>query len=587
MSMAKQTPQFLMGADGSLGYEWNGQQVDLVLSRTNRSTKEIELYSGGSVIENLGVEHQDQRLVLQNTAGIYRQSGVSRAVSDLSYRIPTATYYVSSEATNGFVVGSDANSGLSKAAAKLTLSSAFSAASAGDVIIINDSATPYDSAFYNLSKAITILPWTDRGVTLRSTFASYTFQIAASNITLGALIIDTNATGASALRSASAPCDNLRLIGTKLLAHSTYFLHHMGTVELIGGVDCVSTGASKSLINLPSASAGSVTIGAETTVDGVVQCIPSVAGVNFTARGARIRGKSASATIALSVTGAATCVIEDCDIGVDTSTSGTGILIAPHATLACSSVTIRRNVVAHGVAAAQQTTGYGIAVGNETALADTLANVAIYENDISHANHGLFAGYGITSGYSRGNVVRDVVIGCITKGNTCGFVHQSNIVLGGPLTGGGLRAKTSTNAKFYNNLVVFNSQSVAAGVGHQANATTITADYQKNIIYAPGLACSKASVLASGSSATYANNDYYAGSFGAAAFDNGGTTYGSVSAWATAKEATALNVDPLFVGNGDYRLSASSPLVSVGSAVSAHDFLGNSMSGQVGPMGTA
>ena len=243
--------------------------------------------------------------------------------------------------------------------------------------------------------------------------------------------------------------------------------------------------------------------------------------------------------------------------------------------------------MAHGVAAAQQTAGYGIAVGNESAIAETVANVSIYENDISHANHGLFAGYGISSGYSRGNVVRDVVIGCITKGNTCGFVHQSNIVIGGPLTGGGLRAKTSTNAKFYNNLVVFDSQSVAAGVGQQADTTTVTADYQNNIIYALGLACSKAAVLASGSSATYANNNYYAGSFGAAAFDNGGTTYGSVSAWAAAKEATALNIDPMFVGNGDYRLSASSAIISVGSAVSAYDFLGNPTGGQIGPMGIA
>ncbi|MBK8117500.1 MAG: hypothetical protein IPK44_24755 [Candidatus Accumulibacter sp.] len=57
--------------------------------------------------------------------------------------------------------------------------------------------------------------------------------------------------------------------------------------------------------------------------------------------------------------------------------------------------------------------------------------------------------------------------------------------------------------------------------------------------------------------------------------------------WAAAKEATALNIDPMFVGNGDYRLSASSALISVGSAVSAYDFLGNPTGGQIGPMGIA
>jgi hypothetical protein len=240
--------------------------------------------------------------------------------------------------------------------------------------------------------------------------------------------------------------------------------------------------------------------------------------------------------------------------------------------------------VSNGVAAAQQSAGYGIAVGNETALADTLANVAIYENDISHANHGLFAGYGITSGYSRGNVVRDTAIGCITKGNTCGFVHAANVVIGGPLTGGGLRSKTSGNAKFYNNLVVFDSQSVAGGVGQQADTTSVDTDYQNNIIYAPSVACSKAAVLASGSTATYANNDYYAGSFGAAAFDNGGTTYGTVALWAAAKEASALNVDPLFVGLGDYHLQSGSPAIGVGTVVTENDFFGSAMTRALGPM---
>ena len=36
--LAKQQPQFLMGADGSLGYEGGGQQVGLVSSKTNPFT---------------------------------------------------------------------------------------------------------------------------------------------------------------------------------------------------------------------------------------------------------------------------------------------------------------------------------------------------------------------------------------------------------------------------------------------------------------------------------------------------------------------------------------------------------------------
>jgi len=57
-------------------------------------------------------------------------------------------YYVSNSATNGYVVGNDANSGLTPGTAKLTLNSgagtgAIPTASAGDTIYINPSATPY------------------------------------------------------------------------------------------------------------------------------------------------------------------------------------------------------------------------------------------------------------------------------------------------------------------------------------------------------------------------------------------------------------------------------------------------------------
>ena len=551
----------------------------------NASGNVVGLSAGNTELDDsiLPPHIPDARFILENTAGIYQQTGVSRAITDIASRIPKTIWYVSSEATNGFVVGNDANSGASKALAKLTLGSAFAAASSGDVIIINDSETPYDSAFYNINKAVTILPWTARGVTLRSTFASYTFLIGASSITFGAVIIDTNATGASALRSVSAPCDKLRLVGTKLLAHSTYFLNHIGTVEMVGGVNFVSTGAAKSIITLPTASAGGVTLGAETMIDGYVLHNPSVAGVNFTATKTKIRGTAAGATSAFQSTGAASYLIEDCDIGMDTSTAGTGILITPHATLACETVTIRRNTVSHGVAAAQQTSGYGIAVGNETAIAETIHNVAIYENDIRHANHGLFAGYGISSGYSRGNVVRDTIIGCITKGNTCGFIQSANIIIGGPLTGGALRAKTSSNAKFYNNLVIYNAQSVAGGVALLSSNTAVLSEFRNNIVYAPALLLSSAVSIPVGDTASLNDNDYYAGSYGATAFSYSGTTYATVALWKAAIESTALGVDPLFTGLSDWTLSSGSPCRGIGAQVIGTDFMGRTMTNNLGP----
>ena len=50
MSMAKQTPQFLMGADGSLGYESSGKQVSLVYSSVDPVSGAVDLRQNGRSI---------------------------------------------------------------------------------------------------------------------------------------------------------------------------------------------------------------------------------------------------------------------------------------------------------------------------------------------------------------------------------------------------------------------------------------------------------------------------------------------------------------------------------------------------------
>jgi len=50
MSMAKQTPQFLMGADGSLGYENSGEQVALVYSDVDSVSGAVDLKQNGRSI---------------------------------------------------------------------------------------------------------------------------------------------------------------------------------------------------------------------------------------------------------------------------------------------------------------------------------------------------------------------------------------------------------------------------------------------------------------------------------------------------------------------------------------------------------
>lgn len=530
----------------------------------------------------------DQREILENTAGVYQQTGVSRAVGDAAAKkIAGNVFYVSSEATNGFVVGNDSNSGLSKAAAKLTLNGAFTAAAAGDTIIINDSATPYNGTLSNLTKSITILPWTARGVTIQ-TNGAYTLRISAPNITIGAVIIDTNGVGSSAIRSLSGDVNGLRLIGTKMKCHGGYSLNHIGTCQLLGGVEVESTGASKAEVYLPTASAGTVYIGPGAVIDAHVTCSPTVSGVHFVVSGARVRSAPAVAGTSLwgiqSLGGCTSILIEDSDVGVDKSLQGIGILVRPSTTIPLTSCIIRRNKVSNGVAAANQISGYGIGIGAETATTGVISGVEVYENDISHGNHGLFMGYGVT-GWTRGNVVRDTIIAVLTKGAT-DVVHSCNVVVGGPLTGGALRSKESTRAKFYNNLVVWSAASVAGGTFQQSDFNSVDSEFRNNVLFAPGMAVPKAVLITDGTTATFANNDYFAGSFSAGAFAYGAATYNTVTAWAAAREATALSVDPGFVGAGDYQLSPASPLINAGADVGLdRDFYDLALQSRiVGPM---
>lgn len=55
MSMAKQTPQFLMGADGSLGYESAGEQVGLLSVQTSERSGGVKVSSAGGRLVSLGL----------------------------------------------------------------------------------------------------------------------------------------------------------------------------------------------------------------------------------------------------------------------------------------------------------------------------------------------------------------------------------------------------------------------------------------------------------------------------------------------------------------------------------------------------
>jgi len=99
----------------------------------------------------------DPRGSLSGSAAVFRPTVVAAAVQSVAAGVPIlggTTWYVSNVAANGFALGNDSNSGLSKALPKLTLAAAHDAAAPGDTIIINSSETFYDSEFFSINKSL-------------------------------------------------------------------------------------------------------------------------------------------------------------------------------------------------------------------------------------------------------------------------------------------------------------------------------------------------------------------------------------------------------------------------------------------------
>lgn len=565
----------------------------------------VEESAGGLQVKRTSIATAvlDARSDLSGTAGVQRRTVVSSSTIGAMPSISGATYYVSNVAANGFVVGSDANTGLSKAQALATFSAAYAKCVDGDMIILNDSATIYElgGTFYKIEKAIRIMPFSYRGATIRGNNTTSTFQVLSPNVTIGAIILDATITSSGMATTpilSGTTASNLRLIGTQLKGN-TYALWHFGTL-ICRGVDIVSIGTYKAWNKLDPRMPGDVVF-EDCNIDGYISLVNgnNLTGINFYIRRSTVRTsdgqnrKTVETTLgqtrAIDLMGVTSFVIEDCEIGVDVDTSQSGIVIQRHATVPLTSGIVRQNRVRAGVSASAITAGYGIGIGNETATTGSISGVQIYGNEFDHVNHGIFFGYCVSSSYSWGNVVRDAIIGLIIKGASSGDVtHYSNIVVGGPLTGGALRSKESVNAKLVNNLVIWDAQSVAGGYFQIADTASTGTDFANNLLYAPSKNVRWGVQVTAGSSATFRNNNYYAGSYSTSSFYNGSVFFDTPAAWAAVMEPTATTADPLFVNatGGDYRLSASSPLRAAGVAgLAPVDFMGAVLaSNPVGPL---
>ena len=484
--------------------------------------------------------------------------------------------YVSPVATNGYAIGSDSNNGLSKQTAKLTVAGALAIAKAGDTIMLNDGA--YTEAYFRFLIALNIQSETDYGAKLVST-ATSVVGIGNAPVTLGKIIIDTNnySTTSCIYGFGSDTKTLLTLDGTHLIAHAQYCVNFNASLIVKGDVTVTHTGAGKSIWKCSPNAGHIVRFENAPSIGAPLYVIAGGLGTALTLYRSKFRyfDSTTGTNYAAFVSGVADVHVEGCELGVDGNLGPAGINIEPIANFPVNSVVIKDNVIRHEgyTSLAQSGGGYGIKVGSESFITDNIGAVTITGNKLVHVNHCAFLGYGITQpGLVRGNVVIDGLIPFLSKGNMSASKFYANVALGGSWSGGALRSKTS-NPIFKNNLCVANSLlSASLGKFQHASDASVNAVFQNNILYAPSIAIPIAASADIGSTASFSNNNYHAGSFNTGAFVNGATTYNTVSAWAAAVESTATAVDPGYT-LGNWSLPSESSILTSGLPAS-EDFFG-------------
>ena len=544
----------------------------------------VASYVGSDIVRSTPqAGYADARDALRGIADGYKESVISSSIARRYATIPGSVWFVSNAATNNFASGADANNGTSKLTPKLTLAAAVAAARDGDMIVLNDSATPYLVTNLDISKRLTIVPLSAGGATIAADTGStsYVIKILIGTVTLGALIVDTNGNAPVAF-SDDLLFRKLRLIGTTVKTHTTYWTQFQSELECVDGVQWISTGVTKAAIKLPcNVLSGTIYFGAGTVIDGNVDCRPEKLGVKFRMYGTTINGvPSGSASFGLYLGG-----LDDIEIidsyypGVDVASTA-ALNVVPIVGKPCSRVYIR-NYRCNGPRNSGSAGGYGFIIGDDalTTTGAAISGVEITGCLVEHVNHGIILSVGVTDANIWGNVIRDSVIGLIAKATSGPVAFYSNVVAGGSLTGGALRTKQS-NAVFYNNLVIYDAQSVSGGRFIWSSDSSANPAFKNNILYAPGLTVSCAVQIDAGSTASASNNDYF-GSLAATAFAGG-----ALAAWQASSEPTALSVDPQFAGGGDWRLLPTSPLANYGVlGLAPCDYYGNAWSGvPCGPM---
>lgn len=514
------------------------------------------------------------------------------------------TFYVSQTATNGYVVGSNANNGTSKTTPKLTIGGANSAAVSGDTIIVNDGT--YNEGVIYISKGLTINPENPNAVTI-TTPSSYVLDItptSTSPVVLGQIILagqgkaqygmvvrDSSSTSAVTLNGTTISDTLNYAINGGAAAHINFSASNItvncpnkqgGPAILLGPIAAGSVSITSSTFTLVSSSTSAGNLSVISLV-GTTGVTASITNNNISTQS----GTSGSLG-AIDVRNIANAVITGNTLSITDIAGRLGVMdgivvnAASTNTVDSSNPTIANNTITNTESGAG---AHLILVGEDasgTSYAHNMVNNAfVYGNTVSGAASNKTTLHGIMLGNQSGgevfkNKVDNVGIGLIAKGQTNGLFHDNLVTR---VYGQYLRSKASTGTKFYNNTAIMSVGYADTGMMADQDLSTLiyssNIDFKNNIIYSSSTVSYFVSV-GSTSTAIFSNDLYYAPT-STSPFTYQGTSYASSSAWAAAKESTLVSSNPMFVSDGsNYALQYLSPAIDAAATTTiTADLLGN------------
>ena len=481
-----------------------------------------------------------------------------------------ATVYVSQTATNGYSVGSDANSyaaAQSKASPKLTLESALSAALSGDTIVLND-GTYTAATYFGITKPLAIAAENDYAVTLKRTGAQARVvnMVVAGSVSLGKIVVDgeTNSGTNCLYVAAAASRTSLNLSGTMLkdAGSGGAWINVVATDFALVANQAIGRGSAPSGGILASLlAAGFVNIngfdvdnssssGASSGNKGAVCLTATAAGVEMLISGCTGVWKSGNLSNAFIRTKGLTGIIEkNRGMTINGTDTGAAIIWCENTSAAqADAITIRDN---QGVNACPGQ--YLIIVGTDGAGAgDNMTNrPCVYRNDVmgndaASLMHGIVLG-NIKGGVVTRNRVRKSAIPLLSKLQSEAAYWIDNDVADAPTnTTGCLRSKGSVNQIFSGNRVRLRAGYLNTPVVVNQDPTLPTfssgAQVVGNVFYSSVQVPTAASIGGSGdsSSGAFRLNAWVSSSgFAANAWQWGGVYYSTVGAWAAAHEVNA------------------------------------------------